>query len=194
MAPPARPILLLDNRDSFVWNLAQALEALGARVAVHRSDHVRVRDLEDASPAALVISPGPGRPEDAGISLEAIAAFRGRVPILGVCLGHQASGVAHGGRVDRTRPCHGKAWAIHHEGEGLFAGITSPTPAARYHSLAVLRTPWPEALVADAWTAEGDVMAVRHRTLPIFGVQFHPESFLTRDGAHLLGNFLRHAA
>ncbi len=194
MPAPARPILLLDNRDSFVWNLAQAFAELGAAIQVLRSDRVAVRDLDAAAPAALVISPGPGRPEDAGISLAAIAAFRGRVPILGVCLGHQAIGVAHGARVERTQPCHGKAWPIHHAGEGLFAGIGSPTPAARYHSLAVLRTPWPADLVVDAWTAEGEVMAVRHRDLPIFGVQFHPESFLTRDGARLLANFVGLAA
>jgi anthranilate synthase/aminodeoxychorismate synthase-like glutamine amidotransferase len=187
-------VLLLDNRDSFVWNLAQALANLGALVEVLRSDRVRVADLEARAWAALVISPGPGRPEDAGISMAAIETFLGRVPILGVCLGHQAIGVAFGGRVERAPPCHGKAWAIHHAGEGLFAGIESPTPAARYHSLAVLRSPWPESLIADAWTAEGDVMAVRHRRAPVFGLQFHPESFLTRDGTRLLANFLALAA
>ncbi len=194
MPAPARPILLLDNRDSFVWNLAQALGNLGAGVEVVRSDKTSVALLAARTPRALVLSPGPGRPEHAGVSLDAIAAFAGRIPILGVCLGHQAIGIACGGRVERASPCHGKAWPIHHRGEALFAGIGSPTPAARYHSLAVLRAPWPSDLIADAWTAEGDVMALRHRTQPTFGVQFHPESFLTRDGTRLLANFLALAA
>jgi anthranilate synthase component 2/para-aminobenzoate synthetase component 2 len=187
-------LLLLDNRDSFVWNLAQALQKLGARVEVVRSDATSLDAVAAAAPDALVLSPGPGRPEDAGICVATIRAFGARTPILGVCLGHQAIGIAFEARVDRVPPCHGRAWAIEHGGDGLFTGLPSPFPAARYHSLAIVADPWPACLRRTAWTGEGIVMAVQHRQHPIFGVQFHPESFLTPDGERLLARFLQVAA
>jgi anthranilate synthase/aminodeoxychorismate synthase-like glutamine amidotransferase len=184
-------ILLLDNKDSFVWNLAQALQELGSEVRVARSDRVSVEELGDAR--AIVISPGPGRPEDAGVSIAAIRRWSGKRPILGVCLGHQAIGAAFGAAVIRGEPVHGRATAIAHDGERLFAGLPTPLPACRYHSLYV-EQPLPGELVACAWSEDGALMAVRHRTYPTFGVQFHPESFRTPDGPRLLANFLREAA
>ncbi len=184
-------ILLLDNKDSFVWNLAQALQLLGAVVRVVRSDCI---DVEAAgSGRAIVISPGPGRPEDAGISIAAIRRWSGHRPILGVCLGHQAIGAAFGAPVDRGPPVHGRATAIHHDGTGLFAGLPQPLLACRYHSLYV-GPELPPELVATAFTETGQVMALRHLTHPTFGVQFHPESFRTPDGLLLLRNFLREIA
>ncbi|MFY9340904.1 MAG: aminodeoxychorismate/anthranilate synthase component II [Planctomycetota bacterium] len=180
-------ILLLDNKDSFVWNLAQALMVLGGSVQVVRSDAVDVERLGDAR--ALVISPGPGRPEDAGNSVAAIRRWSGQRPILGVCLGHQAIGVAFGGVVARGEPRHGRTSAIEHDGEGLFAGLPRPLQACRYHSLYV-GAPLPDVLLATARTGDGAIMAVRHREHPTFGVQFHPESFRTPDGPRLLANFL----
>jgi para-aminobenzoate synthetase component 2 len=185
-------VLILDNRDSFVWNLAQALSGLGAEVDVCRSDQTDIPAVRRMAPDALVISPGPGRPEDAGCSVSAVRELGARTPILGVCLGHQAIGAAHGADIARVAPCHGRAWPIHHRGEGLLAGLPSPFPAARYHSLAVISPH--EDLVADAWTDEGVVMALHHRTNPVFGVQFHPESFLTPSGDRVLAAFLRAAA
>jgi para-aminobenzoate synthetase component II len=184
-------ILLLDNKDSFVWNLAQALGTLGASVDVVRSDRVEVEVLARAR--AIVISPGPGRPEDAGISIAAIRRWSGERPIFGVCLGHQAIGVAFGGVVDRGQPMHGRQAPIHHDGDGLFRGLPSPFPACRYHSLYV-EAPLPACLVATAHTAEGAIMAVRHREHATFGVQFHPESFRTPHGNAILANFLRAVA
>jgi para-aminobenzoate synthetase component II len=181
-------ILLLDNKDSFVWNLAQALGALGAEVDVARSDAVDVEALGRAS--ALVISPGPGRPEDAGRSVAAVRRWSGERPILGVCLGHQAIGAAFGGVVARGEPVHGRPTPVRHDGDGLFAGLPQPLQACRYHSLYVL-APLPPELVATAHTPAGEVMALRHRAHPTFGVQFHPESFRTPDGPRLLANFLR---
>ncbi len=181
-------ILLLDNKDSFVWNLAQAFAGLAATVRVVRSDTCDVEQLGDA--AALVVSPGPGRPEDAGHSLAAIRRWSGLRPILGVCLGHQAIGACFHGRVERGAPMHGRQSPIHHDGTGLFAGLPNPLLACRYHSLHVLE-PLPEALVATARTDDGTLMAMRHRTHPTFGVQFHPESFRTPEGTRLLANFLR---
>lgn len=188
------PLLLLDNRDSFVWNLAQTFASLGAEVVVVRSDAVTVQDIADHEPSALVLSPGPGRPEDAGVCLAALAAFGGTLPILGVCLGHQAIGVAAGAQVDRVPPCHGRTSRVHHGARGLFAGLDSPLNAARYHSLAILAEPWPSSLRCTAWTDDGIVMAVEHRTAPTYGVQFHPESFLTPSGARVLARFLGVAA
>jgi len=187
-------LLLLDNRDSFVWNLAQTFQTLGAEVDVVRSDAVTVADIAARAPAALVLSPGPGRPEGAGVCLAALHAFGGRLPILGVCLGHQAIGLAAGGRVGRVPPCHGRTSRVHHDGCGLFADLPSPTAAARYHSLAVLAEPWPDDLVRTAWTEDGLVMAVEHRHQPTFGLQFHPESFLTESGPQILARFLQVAA
>lgn len=184
-------ILLLDNKDSFVWNLAQALGELGAPVEVVRSDRI---DVEAAGGrAAVVISPGPGRPEQAGSSIAVIRRWSGALPILGVCLGHQAIGAAFGAAVVRGEPVHGRATPVHHDGTGLFAGLPAPLLACRYHSLYV--TPdLPADLVATAHTPAGEVMALRHRAHPTFGVQFHPESFRTPDGPRLLRNFLAEVA
>lgn len=194
MRSAPRLILLLDNRDSFVWNLAQAFATLGARVAVERSDKISVDEIASRAPAALVLSPGPGRPEDAGVCLAVIANLGPTTPILGVCLGHQAIGVAAGAHVDRIPPCHGRAWPVRHGGRGLFQDLANPILAARYHSLAILPDSWPASLTKTAWTDEGVVMAVEHRTQPTYGVQFHPESFLTPDGVRILARFLQVAA
>ena len=184
-------ILLLDNKDSFVWNLAQALQTLGAEVAVVRSDRLDVAAAGRCD--ALVISPGPGRPEDAGIAIAAIRRWSGARPILGVCLGHQAIGAAFGGAIVRGAPVHGRATPVVHDGNGLFRGLPSPLPACRYHSLYVAE-PLPAELVATARDASGAVMALRHRSHPTFGVQFHPESFRTPAGPALLRNFLAEVA
>jgi len=184
-------ILLLDNKDSFVWNLAQAFASLGAPVRVVRSDALAAEAL--GSYRALVISPGPGRPEDAGISIAAIRRWSGQRPILGVCLGHQAIGAAFGAPVGRGAPVHGRATPVHHDGTGLFCGLPNPLSACRYHSLYVGPT-LPPALLATAFTDHGEVMALRHRDHPTFGVQFHPESFRTPDGSRLLQNFLAEVA
>jgi para-aminobenzoate synthetase component 2 len=181
-------ILLLDNKDSFVWNLAQALGALGATVQVARSDTIDVERLGEAR--ALVVSPGPGRPEDAGASIAAIRRWSGARPILGVCLGHQAIGAAFGGVVACGPPVHGRATAVQHDGTGLFANLPRPFAACRYHSLYVM-APLPGELVATAHDEHGAIMALRHREHPTFGVQFHPESFRTPAGNALLANFLR---
>lgn len=181
-------ILLLDNRDSFVWNLAQALRVLGADVRVARSDRTAVDDV--GRHRALVISPGPGRPEHAGISTAAIARWSGHLPILGVCLGHQAIGAAFGATIGRGEPVHGRTSRITHDGQGLFAGLPQPLVACRYHSLYV-EPPLPDALRATAHTEAGEVMAVQHRTHATFGVQFHPESFRSQHGQRLLANFLQ---
>jgi len=184
-------ILLLDNKDSFVWNLAQALFALGADVEVVRSDRIEVEALARAR--ALVVSPGPGRPEEAGISIAAIRRWSGQRPILGVCLGHQAIGAAFGAAVVRGAPVHGRTSPIRHGATGLFAGLPDPLHACRYHSLYVAPPLGPE-LVATAHLDSGEVMAVQHRAHPTFGVQFHPESFRTQLGQRLLANFLREVA
>lgn len=192
LSPQPGLILLLDNVDSFVWNLAQALQGLGREVAVVRSDTIDVDTCGDY--AAIVVSPGPGRPEDAGRSVEVIRRWSGRIPLFGVCLGHQAIGHAFGARVERVAPCHGKAWTIRHGASGLLAGLPAPLTAARYHSLAVVESTLPDCLAADAWTDEGVLMALHHRTHPTFGLQFHPESFRSPDGPALLARFLEVAA
>ncbi|MCA8974553.1 MAG: aminodeoxychorismate/anthranilate synthase component II [Planctomycetes bacterium] len=179
-------ILLLDNKDSFVWNLAQALAVLGARVRVERSDEVTLDSIGGAR--GLVLSPGPGRPEQAGRSLAAIRRWSGALPILGVCLGHQAIGIAFGAELRRGPPVHGRATAIDHDGRDLFAGLPSPFRACRYHSLYLATVP--DVLTVTARDEAGGVMAIRHRTHPTFGVQFHPESFRTEHGTALLQNFL----
>jgi len=184
-------VLLIDNYDSFTYNLVQALATLGAEVIVRRNDEVSLDEAEDLRPTHLVVSPGPGRPEQAGISIPALARFMTRIPVLGVCLGHQAMAVALGGEVVPARSLvHGKASAIHHDGRSLYAGIPSPFPAGRYHSLAVGRDSLPPELEISAHTSDGEIMGVRHRRLPAEGVQFHPESVLTPVGSRLLGNFL----
>ncbi len=191
----AAVLILIDNYDSFTYNLVQAFGVLGAEVRVFRNDRVTVEALLAERPTHLVVSPGPCTPNEAGISLEAVRAFSGRVPVLGVCLGHQAIGQAFGGRVVRApRLMHGKTSEIRHDGSALFAGVPERFEATRYHSLIVERASLPGDLVVTAETAEGDIMALRHRTLPTFGVQFHPESILTRVGPKILENFLECSA
>ena len=181
-------ILLLDNQDSFVWNLAQALAVLGARVEVRRSDRFDAKDLPRGT-GAIVLSPGPGRPEDAGACLDVLRLHGARVPTLGVCLGHQAIGQAYGAVVDRGEPCHGRTSRVRHDGSALFAGVPDGAPFCRYHSLQV-RRPLPGDLVASAWLDDGTVMGLRHARHPVHGVQFHPESFRSPHGTRLLANFL----
>jgi anthranilate synthase component II len=185
-------VLVIDNYDSFTFNLVQYLGELGAAVAVRRNNETTLDEIETLAPERILISPGPGRPEAAGITLEVIRAFGRRVPMLGVCLGHQAMGLAFGGSVVRAPlPMHGKTATIDHDGHGLFSGITASFQAARYHSLVVADEPWPETLTVTARSREdGLVMGLRHHTWPLHGVQFHPESILTDEGRHLLRNFL----
>ena len=183
-------ILLIDNYDSFTWNLAQYLGELGASPVVRRNDEVTLDEIAELGPSHLVISPGPGRPEEAGVSVAAIRRFGPTVPLLGVCLGHQGIGVAFGGEVVRApHLMHGKVSSIEHDGRGVFRGVPQPFVAGRYHSL-IVADPLPPDLEAAARTADGTIMALRHRTFPIHGVQFHPESVLTGDGRTLLKNFL----
>ena len=185
-------LLMIDNYDSFTYNLVQYLRELGADVEVFRNDVASADELLARRPAGLVISPGPGRPEDAGISVDAVSACaKGEIPLLGVCLGHQAVGVAFGGRIVRARSImHGKVSSIEHDGKGVFRGLASPFQATRYHSLVIADDSCPDALVVTARTADGEIMGVRHRELPIEGVQFHPESILTEMGKPLLRGFL----
>jgi anthranilate synthase/aminodeoxychorismate synthase-like glutamine amidotransferase len=183
-------VLLLDNKDSFVWNLAQAFQILGLDVHVVRSGVASDATVEDLKPGRIVISPGPGLPEGAGNSVALIREWSGRLPILGVCLGHQAIATAFGGSVFRAPPCHGKPWPIEHENSGLFANLPNPLTACRYHSLAVNPDDLPDCLIVDATTAEGLIMGLRHRSHPTFGLQFHPESFRTPAGLDVLRNFL----
>jgi anthranilate synthase/aminodeoxychorismate synthase-like glutamine amidotransferase len=184
-------LLVIDNYDSFTYNLVQYLGELGAQLRVYRNDQVSLSEVEALDPAAIVISPGPGTPAQAGISSALIRAFAGRRPILGVCLGHQAIGEVFGGVVDRApAPVHGKTSWVHHDGRGVFSGLRNPFEATRYHSLLVRREGLPGCLEVSAWTEDGLVMGLRHRTAPVEGVQFHPESILTTEGKRLLGNFL----
>ena len=185
-------VLVVDNYDSFVFNLVQYLAQLGADVVVRRNDEVTVADIESLGVGGILLSPGPGRPEDAGICVEAIRAFAGRIPILGVCLGHQAIGAVFGGSVVRAAvPMHGKTSTIEHDGLGLFTGIAGPFVASRYHSLVVAGDSLPPDLVVSARTAEdATIMGLRHRSWPVYGVQFHPESILTGEGHRILRNFL----
>jgi anthranilate synthase/aminodeoxychorismate synthase-like glutamine amidotransferase len=185
-------ILLIDNYDSFTYNLVQAFLVLGAAVDVHRNDAISVEQALAQSHTHLVISPGPGTPRDAGISMRMIEAFAGRVPIFGVCLGHQSLVEVFGGRVVRApRLMHGKVSPVIHDGKGLYAGMPGEFQAGRYHSLIAAPDRIPEVLEVTARTAEGEIMGVRHKSLPIEGVQFHPESVLTPDGPTLMGNFLK---
>lgn len=188
-------LLLVDNFDSFVYNLAQAFGALGADPVVLRNN-VGLAELDAVRPDAVVISPGPGTPEDAGVSVAAIEHFSTRVPVLGVCLGHQCIGTVFGGTVDRADvgPVHGKTSSITHDGQGVFAGIESPMVATRYHSLAIEPGSFPDVLVVTSHSDDGVVMGARHRELPVEGVQFHPESVLTTEGPRLLKNFLASAS
>jgi anthranilate synthase component 2 len=183
-------VFLLDNYDSFTYNLVQLLGRIGAEVTVARNDEITVDEVRTLKPEAIVISPGPSRPERAGISVDLVRELGPTTPLLGVCLGHQAIGVAYGAEVVRVPPVHGKTAAVHHAGSGSFADLPSPISAARYHSLAVDRATLPPELAVTAWSDDGVVMAVRHATHPVEGFQFHPESILTDDGEALMTAFL----
>jgi anthranilate synthase/aminodeoxychorismate synthase-like glutamine amidotransferase len=185
-------MLLIDNYDSFTYNLVQAFAAHGADVMVYRNDAINVEEGIALAPTHLVISPGPGRPEDAGVSLDMIGAFAGSVPILGVCLGHQSIVQQHGGEIVRAeRLMHGKTSMVSHDGQSIFEGLSNPFEAGRYHSLCAEEDSLPEALEITAQANRGEIMSVRHRSLPIEGVQFHPESVLTPEGDQLMVNFMR---
>ncbi len=190
----ATRVLVIDNYDSFVYNLVQELGELGADPVVHRNDAIDVAGIRAAAPDAILISPGPGRPESAGISMDVIRELAGECPILGVCLGHQALGQVFGGEVVAAPTLmHGKTSGIHHRGVGVFTGLPDPFVATRYHSLIVERSTLPDLLEITAETSDGVIMGLRHRTLDVEGVQFHPESFLTPSGPSLLANFLERA-
>jgi anthranilate synthase/aminodeoxychorismate synthase-like glutamine amidotransferase len=184
-------LLVIDNYDSFTYNLVQYLGEMGQDVRVVRNDEIPVAEIATLAPSHIVISPGPCTPNEAGISLEVIKTYAGKIPILGVCLGHQAIGQAFGGKVVRAaRVMHGKTSPISHDGKGLFTGLPNPFEATRYHSLLIERSSVPDCLDVTAKTAENEIMAVRHKTLAVEGVQFHPESFLTTSGKDLLRNFI----
>lgn len=183
-------ILLLDNYDSFVHNLARYFRKQGCKTLVVRSDQVDVKACCELSPEAIIISPGPGHPIDAGCSVSVVRELSSTVPILGVCLGHQAIGLAFGAEIVRCAPVHGSASAVFHDGKGVFRGCPSPCHVGRYHSLAVASTHFPESLSITARTEEGIIMSIRHRQLPVFGVQFHPESILSEIGETVVSNFV----
>jgi len=184
-------LLMIDNYDSFTYNLVQYFGELGADVRVYRNDAITLEEIEALAPAKIVISPGPCSPAEAGISVATIKHFAGKLPILGVCLGHQSIGAAFGGKVVHAkRLMHGKTSPIHHADAGVFRGLPNPFTATRYHSLAVERESLPDCLEVTAWTEDGEIMGMRHKTLDIEGVQFHPESIMTEGGHHLLKNFL----
>ena len=185
-------VLVIDNYDSFTYNLVQYLGELGARLTVRRNDDTSADEIRTLAPERILISPGPGRPEDAGVTLDVIRQFAADVPMLGVCLGHQAMGLAFGGEIVRAPvPVHGKTSTVEHDGKGVFAGITKAFQASRYHSLVVAEHAWPQDLVVSARSKEDNlVMGLRHRRWPMHGVQFHPESILTHEGRRILRNFL----
>jgi anthranilate synthase/aminodeoxychorismate synthase-like glutamine amidotransferase len=189
-------VFVLDNYDSFTYNLVQYLGELGAKVEVRRNDEVTVREIEAMHPERIVVSPGPCTPQEAGISIELIRHFAGKIPLLGVCLGHQAIGAAFGGQVVRAKNLmHGKTSQVEHDGKTIFRGLSSPMTATRYHSLIVSEDGLPSDLTVSAWTHDSDgtrvIMGLRHRKFPVEGVQFHPESVLTDEGKKLVANFLR---
>ena len=185
-------VLLIDNYDSFTYNLAQIFGELGADVVVKRNDEVALADIQNLRPARICISPGPGRPRDAGISCDVIRDFGAQIPLLGVCLGHQCIGEVFGGEIVRApKLMHGKTSAISHKGTGVFENLAKPFEATRYHSLVVKRETLPQSLTITAESDDGEIMGLQHRGLPIHGVQFHPESILTEEGRKLLANFLR---
>jgi len=184
-------LLMIDNYDSFTYNLVQYFGELGEEVAVHRNDEISLDDIAKMKPARIVVSPGPCTPNEAGVSVPAIRSFAGKIPILGVCLGHQSIGQAFGGKIIHAKQLmHGKTSLIRHEGGGVFRGLPQPFSATRYHSLVIERESLPECLEITAWTDDGEIMGVRHRTLAVEGVQFHPESILTEHGHRMLKNFL----
>jgi len=185
-------ILVIDNYDSFTYNLVQYLGELGADLKTYRNDKITINEIKKLAPDKIVISPGPGYPKDAGISISVIKEFAGKVPILGVCLGHQAIGEAFGGKiVQAKRFMHGKTSPIHHDGKTIYKGLSNPFTATRYHSLLVERASLPECLEISAWTDQEEIMGVRHKEYKVEGIQFHPESILTAEGKKLLGNFLK---
>jgi len=185
-------ILMIDNYDSFTYNLVQYLGALGADIKVYRNDKITIEKIKRLRPKRIVISPGPGRPEGAGISCGVIKAFAGKIPILGVCLGHQSIGYVYGGRiVGAKKLMHGKTSMIYHNKKDIFRGIPNPFEATRYHSLIVERKSLPECLEITAWTKDSEIMGLKHRDFPLWGVQFHPESILTKAGKNILANFLK---
>jgi len=184
-------ILVIDNYDSFTYNLVQELGEMGAEIEVRRNDKATIDELESLGPDHVIISPGPGTPLDAGISNDVVKRFMGKVPLLGVCLGHQCIAHALGGVVDRAdRVMHGKTSHVYHDGKSIYHGLSNPLTATRYHSLIVRREGLPECLEVTSWTEAGEIMGLRHREYPLEGVQFHPESFLTGEGPQLLRNFL----
>jgi len=193
-------LLMIDNYDSFTYNLVQYLGELGAQVEVHRNDQITLEQIEALQPERIMISPGPCTPNEAGISMQVIRHYAGKLPLLGVCLGHQSIGQVFGGKIVHAKQImHGKTSMIHHHSTGVFAGLTNPYEATRYHSLVIEKSSLPECLEITAWTEDdnGDldeIMGVRHKTLPIEGVQFHPESILTQHGHDLLANFLNQGA
>ncbi|MGP1609622.1 MAG: aminodeoxychorismate/anthranilate synthase component II [Burkholderiales bacterium] len=184
-------LLMIDNYDSFTYNLVQYFGELGEDVAVHRNDEITLADIARLKPARIVVSPGPCTPNEAGVSVPLIKEFAGKIPILGVCLGHQSIGQAFGGKIVHARQLmHGKTSPIQHEGAGVFRGLPRPFSATRYHSLVIERDSLPDCLAVTAWTDDGEIMGVRHKTLAVEGVQFHPESILTEHGHQMLKNFL----
>jgi anthranilate synthase component II len=184
-------IMLIDNYDSFTYNLVQYIEELGAKLKVYRNDRITIAGIKRFKPSHIVISPGPGRPEDAGISKSVISEFKGKVPILGVCLGHQCIGEVFGGKIISARELmHGKTSLIYHDKKGLFKGIKNPFEATRYHSLIIEKKSLPKSLSIIAKTKEKDIMAIKHKAYPLWGVQFHPESILTAEGKKILKNFI----
>ncbi|MBT2692126.1 aminodeoxychorismate/anthranilate synthase component II [Bacillus sp. ISL-55] len=186
-------ILMIDNYDSFTYNLVQYLGEMGEELNVIRNDQTSIQGIDELDPQFLMISPGPCSPNEAGISLEAIRNFSGKTPIFGVCLGHQSIAQVFGGDVVRAeRLMHGKTSLVYHDGKTIFEGLENPFPAARYHSLIVKKETLPDCLEVSAWTEEGEIMAIRHKKLPVEGVQFHPESILTTPGKQLLRNFIAH--
>lgn len=185
-------LLMIDNYDSFTYNLVQYLGELGQEVRVFRNDEIGLDDIERLAPDYLMVSPGPCTPDEAGISIAAIRHFAGRIPLLGICLGHQSIGQAFGGRIVHARQLmHGKVSPVSHTGQGVFAGLPTPVTCTRYHSLVIERDSLPACLEITAWTDDGEIMGVRHRELAVEGVQFHPESILTEHGHAMLDNFLR---
>ncbi len=185
-------ILVIDNYDSFVYNLVQYLEELGKKTEVYRNDKISLRIIEEKKPEGIVISPGPGRPKNAGISEQVVEHFASQIPILGVCLGHQCIGEVFGAKIVRAKILmHGKTSLIYHYGKDIYQGTENPFLATRYHSLIIKNGTLPDCLIRTAWTKKEEIMAIRHREYPVFGMQFHPESILTKAGKKLLKNFLR---
>jgi anthranilate synthase/aminodeoxychorismate synthase-like glutamine amidotransferase len=185
-------VLMIDNYDSFTYNLVQYLGALGADIQVYRNDKITVEKIKRLKPERIVISPGPGRPENAGISCSVIKEFAGKIPLLGVCLGHQSIGYVYGGKIVGAKELmHGKTSMIYHNRKDIFRGLPNPFEATRYHSLIVERKSLPDCLEVTAWTKDKEIMGLRHKSYPVWGVQFHPESILTKSGKDLLKNFLK---